>query len=407
MEKKKKSLTLSIIAMIICIVLLFFSVVSVVIAVNDIEAGDMPYFLGVGICSSNGSYEGVEKNAVVLAKKITESELAVKDVVVFYYPSAPTTAKLYLGTITELKEDGTLEVYLGNESVNQNIDAADVRGKAVYSIAHLGYLVEILEGRYGVLLSMATTILLLAIIVLLLGGMIGIRNENRVYAALTEAKEKNGQIEKEIRSQEKEQVKESAYDLLEKNQAVEEVKENAQQEESAYEAEVTVLPVQEESADVPEQIIDEVEEAEEQTEVEKGENTEELSIQQEEAEEVTLATEKQNVESEENILPEQATARQEETQIAEKEVPKELKNSYLKGSFGTDRVSMEITCSEQEAEVMKKLIDLTAKKRNRFGLFTSISNVDEYVLKVWCEWEDVPVISSIVTEVKKRTKKKD
>ena len=127
----------------------------------------------------------------------------------------------------------------------------------------------------------------------------------------------------------------------------------------------------------------------------------------EEAEEVTLATEKQNVESEENILPEQATARQEETQIAEKEVPKELKNSYLKGSFGTDRVSMEITCSEQEAEVMKKLIDLTAKKRNRFGLFTSISNVDEYVLKVWCEWEDVPVISSIVTEVKKRTKKKD
>ena len=55
---------------------------------------------------------------------------------------------------------------------------------------------------------------------------------------------------------------------------------------------------------------------------------------------------------------------------------------------------------------MKKLIDLTAKKRNRFGLFTSISNVDEYVLKVWCEWEDVPVISSIVTEVKKRTKKK-
>lgn len=94
-------------------------------------------------------------------------------------------------------------------------------------------------------------------------------NENRVYAALTEAKEKNGQIEKEIRSQEKEQVKESAYDLLEKNQAVEEVKENAQQEESAYEAEVTVLPVQEESADVPEQIIEEVEEAEEQTEVEK------------------------------------------------------------------------------------------------------------------------------------------
>ena len=61
----------------------------------------------------------------------------------------------------------------------------------------------------------------------------------------------------------------------------------------------------------------------------------------------------------------------------------------------------------EEAEVMKKLIDLTAKKRNRFGLFTSISNVDEYVLKVWCEWEDVPVISSIVTEVKKRTKKKD
>ena len=170
--EKKKSLVLSIVATVICIILLFFAVVSVVVAVNDIEAGELPYFLGIGICSSNGSYEGVEKNAVVLAKKVVESELAAKDVVVFYFSSAPTAAKLYLGNIIEVKENGTLEVYLGEEYANQIIEVGDVRGKAVYSIAHLGYLVEILEGRYGVLLSMATTILLLAIIVLLLGSII-------------------------------------------------------------------------------------------------------------------------------------------------------------------------------------------------------------------------------------------
>ena len=394
--EKKKSLVLSIVATVICIILLFFAVVSVVVAVNDIEAGELPYFLGIGICSSNGSYEGVEKNAVVLAKKVVESELAAKDVVVFYFSSAPTAAKLYLGNIIEVKENGTLEVYLGEEYANQIIEVEDVRGKAVYSIAHLGYLVEILEGRYGVLLSMATTILLLAIIVLLLGSIIGIRNENRVYAALVKAREKNGQIEQEIHQQESENDKKGVV-------SAKMLPNEEKQEEGICEEEKITFTEQAEPEDIFEQIIEQTEEL---TAAEQTEEAEEQPMQQEETETVIpVVEEMQQEETEEEVIPKQATV-QEETQTVQEDLPKELKNSYLKGSFGTDRVSLEITCSEQEATVMKKLIDLTAKKRNRFGLFTSISNVDEYVLKVWCEWEDVPVISSIVTEVKKRTKKK-
>ena len=87
-------------------------------------------------------------------------------------------------------------------------------------------------------------------------------------------------------------------------------------------------------------------------------------------------------------------------------LPRNLRNSYVRGSFGSDRVSMEVACTEKEAEVMKKLLDLTAKKRNRFGLFTSVSHLEGCTLKVWCEWEDVPIVVSILTEVRKRTAQK-
>ena len=88
------------------------------------------------------------------------------------------------------------------------------------------------------------------------------------------------------------------------------------------------------------------------------------------------------------------------------EIPQELQSSYLRGSFGADRVNMEIACTEKEAEVMKKIIDLSAKKRSRFGLFTSINYAEECILKVWCEWEDVASVAAIVCEVKKRSEQK-
>ena len=87
-------------------------------------------------------------------------------------------------------------------------------------------------------------------------------------------------------------------------------------------------------------------------------------------------------------------------------LPRNLRNSYVRGSFGSDRVSMEVACTEKEAEVMKKLLDLTAKKRNRLGLVTSDSHLEGCTLKVWCEWEDVPIVVSILTEVRKRTAQK-
>ncbi|MEI3416071.1 MAG: hypothetical protein V8Q43_00600 [Christensenellaceae bacterium] len=58
---------------------------------------------------------------------------------------------------------------------------------------------------------------------------------------------------------------------------------------------------------------------------------------------------------------------------------------------------VEVACTEKEAEVMKKLLDLTAKKRNRFGLFTWVSRLEGCTLKVWCEWEDMPIVVSILS----------
>ena len=76
-------------------------------------------------------------------------------------------------------------------------------------------------------------------------------------------------------------------------------------------------------------------------------------------------------------------------------------SSFVKGSFGKDRVSFEVACDEDSAEIIKSRVDEEAKKRNRFGLFTSISHLDGCVVKVWCEWEDVPFVSQIISQVKR------
>ncbi len=385
-QKKKKSLIPSVIAMIICVLLFFFAIISVVIAVNDIEKGDMPYFLGVGICSSNGIYDGVEKNAVILAKKVSANSLVAGDVVVFNFANAQTNSKLYLGNIIEIGEDGSLVVYLGNGYENQEISMEDVRGKAVYSIANIGYLVSILEGRYGVLLSMASTVLLLAVIVLLIGNLFALRSENKAYAALSMARVKNQQMEQDL-------------DLQEEPISGEEGKMMSSSDEPmlAEQPIVNADKITDNPIVTPEQQILET------RSIESTEKQESSSISTNEALKQEIIKEEDGTQQEEiekeSIQPEHL---QDESPVAQN-----VKSSYLKGSFGTDRVSIEVTCEEKEAEVMKKLIDLTAKKRNRFGLFTSITYVEEYVLKVWCEWEDVPIIASVITEVKKRTAKKD
>ena len=433
MERKKRSLAPGIIGIVICVLLLMVAIVSVVIAVSDAGEGELPYFLGTGICSSNGIYEGVDKNAVVLAKKASENTLAAGDVIVFYHAEAQTASKLYLANVLEVKDDGMLSVYLGEQLGDMDISMDLVRGEAAYSVGGLGRIVSIMEGKYGILLSMALCLLLLAIIVLLTGNVIGQHHENKVYAALDEAKD----------------MLESEEDAAEAEEAEEEFYEAPKQKASKAIPAVSVYPQEEKIEEtVEEEILPEETdiEAEEEVLLSEEEQIIEEAFAEVEAEELQMAETETVTETEtevetEETCPEEITAAEEENQtetpaeepaeelpqeeadfeeIAEDadpaeetlaepvkaEIPQELQSSYLRGSFGADRVNMEIACTEKEAEVMKKIIDLSAKKRSRFGLFTSINYAEECILKVWCEWEDVASVAAIVCEVKKRSEQK-
>ena len=433
MERKKRSLAPGIIGIVICVLLLMVAIVSVVIAVSDAGEGELPYFLGTGICSSNGIYEGVDKNAVVLAKKASENTLAAGDVIVFYHAEAQTASKLYLANVLEVKDDGMLSVYLGEQLGDMDISMDLVRGEAAYSVGGLGRIVSIMEGKYGILLSMALCLLLLAIIVLLTGNVIGQHHENKVYAALDEAKD----------------MLESEEDAAEAEEAEEEFYEAPKQKASKAIPAVSVYPQEEKIEETVEEEIFPEEtdiEAEEEVLLSEEEQIIEEAFAEVEAEELQMAETETVTETEtevetEETCPEEITAAEEENQtetpaeepaeelpqeeadfeeIAEDadpaeetlaepvkaEIPQELQSSYLRGSFGADRVNMEIACTEKEAEVMKKIIDLSAKKRSRFGLFTSINYAEECILKVWCEWEDVASVAAIVCEVKKRSEQK-
>ncbi|MBR6816463.1 MAG: hypothetical protein IKM60_03075 [Clostridia bacterium] len=433
MERKKRSLAPGIIGIVICVLLLMMAIVSVVIAVSDAGEGELPYFLGTGICSSNGIYEGVDKNAVVLAKKASENTLAAGDVIVFYHAEAQTASKLYLANVLEVKDDGMLSVYLGEQLGDMDISMDLVRGEAAYSVGGLGRIVSIMEGKYGILLSMALCLLLLAIIVLLTGNVIGQYHENKVYAALDEAKD----------------MLESEEDAAEAEEAEEEFYEAPKQKASKAIPAVSVCPQEEKIEEtVEEEILPEETdiEAEEEVLLSEEEQIIEEAFAGVEAEELQMAETETATETEteaetEETCPEEIAAAEEENQaetpaeepaeelpqeeadfeeIAEDadpaeetlaepvkaEIPQELQSSYLRGSFGADRVNMEIACTEKEAEVMKKIIDLSAKKRSRFGLFTSINYAEECILKVWCEWEDVASVAAIVCEVKKRSEQK-
>ena len=431
MERKKRSLAPGIIGIVICVLLLMVAIVSVVIAVSDAGEGELPYFLGTGICSSNGIYEGVDKNAVVLAKKASENTLAAGDVIVFYHAEAQTASKLYLANVLEVKDDGMLSVYLGEQLGDMDISMDLVRGEAAYSVGGLGRIVSIMEGKYGILLSMALCLLLLAIIVLLTGNVIGQYHENKVYAALDEAKdmlesEEDAAEEAEEEFYEAPKQKASkaipAVSVYPQEEKIEEtVEEEILPEETDIEAEEEVLPSEEEQ--IIEEAFAEVEaeepqmaETETATETETEAETEETCPEEIAAAEEENQTETPAEEPAEELPQEEADFEEiaEDADPAEEtlaepvkaEIPQELQSSYLRGSFGADRVNMEIACTEKEAEVMKKIIDLSAKKRSRFGLFTSINYAEECILKVWCEWEDVASVAAIVCEVKKRSEQK-
>ena len=451
MKERKKSLVPRILAIILCVLLLFTAALSIVIAASHVEKGELPYFFGIGVCSYNSAYDKdkIPQNAMIFAKKVDSKALRTGDVVVFYYANAPTSAKLYLASVLEAQEDGSLELYLGETYGRQTIAAESLRGQMTSYLPYAGYAVSILEGRYGLLLSATMTVLLLAVLVLLIGGLIGDCGERRVRAAIAEARQKNVDLgremagseetsssaaeekrlaHKEALMDEKPEVLAAAKKDSPTTQSVqrEEVADAAaRHEEPTQAAEPGQSKVSSQAEDLPEweeqpfaRAVESIAQpeslaAETQLEENAANAGDDISTPQESAiEEVKPQTEATTTKDTLDAAETSVTAAQPEAsaQVAEsmqpEALPRNLRNSYVRGSFGSDRVSMEVACTEKEAEVMKKLLDLTAKKRNRFGLFTSVSHLEGCTLTVWCEWEDVPIVVSILTEVRKRTAQK-
>lgn len=459
MKERKKSLAPRILAIILCVLLLFTAALSIVIAANHVEKGELPYFFGIGVCSYNGAYDNdkdkIPQNAMIFTKKVDSKALRAGEVVVFYYADAPTLAKLYLASVLEVQEDGSLELYLGEAYGRRTVAAENLRGQMTSYLPYAGYAVSILEGRYGLLLSAATTVLLLAVLVLLIGGLIGDCGERRVRVAIAEARQKNADLGREMAgseetsssaavqtaaAEEKRQARKEAL-MDEKPEVLAAAKKDspttqpvqreevadaaAQHEEPMQAAEPGQSKVSSQAEDLPkweeqpyaraagpiappESLV-----AETQLKENAANAGDDISTPPESAmEEVKPQTEATTTKDTLDAAETSVTAAQQEAsaQAAEsmqpEALPRNLRNSYVRGSFGSDRVSMEVACTEKEAEVMKKLLDLTAKKRNRFGLFTSVSHLEGCTLKVWCEWEDVPIVVSILTEVRKRTAQK-
>ena len=459
MKERKKSLAPRILAIILCVLLLFTAALSIVIAANHVEKGELPYFFGIGVCSYNGAYDNdkdkIPQNAMIFTKKVDSKALRAGEVVVFYYADAPTLAKLYLASVLEVQEDGSLELYLGEAYGRRTVAAENLRGQMTSYLPYAGYAVSILEGRYGLLLSAATTVLLLAVLVLLIGGLIGDCGERRVRVAIAEARQKNADLGREMAgseetsssaamqtaaAEEKRQARKEAL-MDEKPEVLAAAKKDspttqpvqreevadaaARHEEPAQAAKPGQSKVSSQAEDLPkwgEQPFARAAEpiappeslaAETQLKENAANAGNDISTPPESAmEEVKPQTEATTTKDTLDAAETSVTAAQQEAsaQAAEsmqpEALPRNLRNSYVRGSFGSDRVSMEVACTEKEAEVMKKLLDLTAKKRNRFGLFTSVSHLEGCTLKVWCEWEDVPIVVSILTEVRKRTAQK-
>lgn len=459
MKERKKSLVPRILAIILCVLLLFTAALSIVIAANHVEKGELPYFFGIGVCSYNGAYDNdkdkIPQNAMIFTKKVDSKALRAGEVVVFYYADAPTLAKLYLASVLEVQEDGSLELYLGEVYGRRTVAAENLRGQMTSYLPYAGYAVSILEGRYGLLLSMATTVLLLAVLVLLIGGLIGDCGERRVRMAIAEARQKNADLGREMAgseetsssaavqtaaAEEKRQARKEAL-MDEKPEVLAAAKKDspttqpvqreevadaaARHEEPTQAAKPGQSKVSSQAEDLakwekqpfaraaepiapPESLA-----AETQLEENAANAGNDISTPPESAmEEVKPQTEATTTKDTLDAAETSVTAAQQEASAQAAEsmqpevLPRNLRNSYVRSSFGSDRVSMEVACTEKEAEVMKKLLDLTAKKRNRFGLFTSVSHLEGCTLKVWCEWEDVPIVVSILTEVRKRTAQK-
>jgi hypothetical protein len=452
MEKKKKSVWFLVICLLLCLILLAASGFLAFISLTDKGDGDIPSMFGYGVISANGVYEGVKKDSLVIVKEVSEQELRVDNVIAFYNNDG-TDSPFYLANILEILEDGTYIVYVGKDYGDISMKFSDMKGKAEYYVEGAGSVLDIFQGRYGVLISFGLVILFILFLVLIIANIIGNKRFNRELEEYYEEKE-----EKEIEEDD------SDYEYIDEEETPE-TREVPVSEETEEETEITSeegpaapeetgeqipVPVEEPKEEPAEETVKE-EVPETPAREEPAEDTAEISIEVDDsissesvldialaremefreeypdfepeerefeesltetvdepvAEDVAGSPADEPCAEEESVQDEEPMAAEEPVQEVPAPVPAENKemtvetSSFVKGSFGKDRVSFEVACDEDSAEIIKSRVDEEAKKRNRFGLFTSISHLDGCVVKVWCEWEDVLFVSQIISQVKR------
>lgn len=217
-------------------------------AACDTEQGELPDVFGWSACSSNGGYEAIPRDAMILVRLSQAGESYERGkVVAFYYPNAPTSTKIYLGSVASA-EEGTATLYLNEETPELCVDQGLILGRAEYYIEDVGYLLAILEGGYGLILAISILVLFLAILIMFIGN-IALRRQRALEAA---------ELEKELDIQEKvlEQKRREAARLDAPLPEQDEEDEAAEQEDAGEPAEETVgedAPAKEQEAEKAEQ----------------------------------------------------------------------------------------------------------------------------------------------------------
>ncbi len=237
---QKPKIGFQVLGIILASVFMILSAGLIWFAACDTEQGELPDVFGWSACSSNGGYDAIPRDAMILVR-LSQAEEGYErgKVVAFYYPNAPTSTKIYLGSVVSA-EEGTATLYLNQETPELCVDQGLILGRAEYYIEDVGYLLAILEGGYGLILAISILVLFLAILIMFIGN-IALRRQRALEAA---------ELEKELDIQEKvlEQKRQEAAQL---DAPMQEELQEDETPKQADEAELTEEEIQSSVEDAP------------------------------------------------------------------------------------------------------------------------------------------------------------
>lgn len=168
---RKPSIAFQVLGIILASIFILASGMLIWVASCDAGAGEVPDVFGWSACSSNGEYEGVQRDALVLVNlSYGGVNYEQGNVVAFYYPNATTSTKIYLGSISAI-EDGQASLYINEKLPELYVDQGLILGRAEYYIADVGYFLAILEGGYGLVLAISILVLFVAILIMFIGNI--------------------------------------------------------------------------------------------------------------------------------------------------------------------------------------------------------------------------------------------